>query len=165
MYGLIRNCKVFTTVPNAFNTDVVSSEVCSWKANNIPSISFSSNFELISATPWFKIIFSIVSIKILLYCSFSSLSSGSSFRMISAPPTFKAISAVVSTSYLLFFLSRALRRSQKFLKKSGMISSLTNLTETPSVATVYFMTFNTIFFISSSFVVNSLFKVGIKWEV
>ena len=73
----------------------------------MPSISFSSNLEFISATPCFETIFSIVSIKILLYYSFSSLNSGSNFFIISAPPTFSAISAVVSTSYLQFFLSAA----------------------------------------------------------
>ena len=46
-----------------------------------------------------------------------------------------------------------------------MISSRTYLTLTPSVLTVCFITFNTIFFISSSLVVNSRMSVGFKSSV
>jgi hypothetical protein len=38
-------------VPNEFKTTWVSSEVCSWKAQRIPSINYSSNLESISDTP------------------------------------------------------------------------------------------------------------------
>ena len=92
--------KQFTTVPKAFRITLESSVDCSWKQKRMPSMSFSSSFAFMSATPWFDTIFSIVSIKIFLYCSFSSFSSGSRILMISAPPTFNAISAVVSMSYL-----------------------------------------------------------------
>jgi len=98
-YGFTRFPSWFTIVPKPLSI-TTSSVVCSWNAYRIPSISCSSRRESMSAAPRFPMIFSMVSITILRYCSFSSFRSSTTRLMISEAPTLLAISTVVSTSCL-----------------------------------------------------------------
>lgn len=65
--------------------------VCSWKAYTIPSISCSSKRASISFAPINETIFSIVSITIFRYSSFSSFRSSTIRAIISAEPTLKDV--------------------------------------------------------------------------
>jgi len=60
----------------------ITSVVCSWNANRILAISCSSKQESMSAALRFPMIFSLVSITILGYCSFSSFRSSTTRLMI-----------------------------------------------------------------------------------
>mmetsp|Transcript_12420 Transcript_12420/g.30490 ORF Transcript_12420/g.30490 Transcript_12420/m.30490 type:complete len:255 (+) Transcript_12420:721-1485(+) len=121
-YGLTRAPSAPSTVPNAASIALASSLACSWNAYSRPSTSAFSRRASTSAAPIAPTTASTHSSAITRNGSDSSLSAGARRASTSAAPHFSASSSVVSVSALALRRSSAMRRTQKWRKKSGTMS-------------------------------------------